>query len=127
MVAMNCIAQPSVMARTTALIEAGGYRPDFPAAEDYDLWLRTARLGKVHNLPEARVAYRIHAAAGKNLLLKPALRDTTRLKIRAIRRYGFRASPRALASIVMHALLLLLPSRAIFWLFRRLIVNRQRD
>lgn len=126
MVAMNCVAQPSVIARRSALIEAGGYRPDFPAAEDYDLWLRTARLGKFHNMPDPLVAYRIHLAAGKNVLLKPALRDTTRLKIRAIRRYGFRATPRSLASIAMHALLLLLPSRAIFWLFRRLIVNRQR-
>ncbi|HXH93775.1 MAG TPA: glycosyltransferase [Thermoanaerobaculia bacterium] len=127
MVVMNCIAQPSVMARRTALIEAGGYVPEFPAAEDYDLWLRAARLGKFHNLPEELVAYRIHPAAGKNLLLKPALRDSTRLKIRAIRRYGFHATPRALASIVMHSLLLLLPSRAIFWLFNRLIVNRQRE
>ncbi len=126
MVVMNCIAQPSVMARRTALIEAGGYRPEFPAAEDYDLWLRTARLGKFHNLPEELVAYRIHEAARKNLLLKPTLRDTMHLKIRAVRRYGFRATPRALASIAMHALLLLLPSRVIFWLFRRLIVNRQR-
>jgi GT2 family glycosyltransferase len=124
MVSMNCIAQPSVMARRTALIDAGGYRPEFPAAEDYDLWLRMARLGKFHNMPDPLVAYRIHAAAGKNLLLKPALRDTTRLKIRAIRRYGFRATPRALASIAMHSLLLLLPSRVIFWLFRRLIVTR---
>ena len=124
MVAMNCIAQPSVIARRAALIEAGGYLPDFPAAEDYDLWLRTARLGRFHNMPEELVAYRIHSAAGKNLLLKPALRDTTRLKMRAIRRYGFRATPRALASIAMHLLLLFLPSRAIFWLFRRLIVKR---
>lgn len=121
-VVMNCIAQPSVMARRAALIEAGGYTHDFPAAEDYDLWLRVARFGKFHNLPEELVSYRIHAAAGKNVLLKPALRDTTRLKIRAIRRYGFRATPRVLASIAMHALLLLFPSRLIHWLFRRLIV-----
>ena len=126
MVAMNCIAQPSVMARRKALIEAGGYRPDFPAAEDYDLWLRTARLGKFHNLPDPLVAYRIHAGGRKKPAAETGAARHTRLKIRAIRRYGFRATPRALASIAMHALLLLLPSRAIFWLFRRLIVNRQR-
>lgn len=122
MVALNCVAQPSVIARRAVLIEAGGYTHDFPAAEDYDLWLRVARFGKFHNLPEKLVAYRIHRAAGKNLLLRPALRDTTRLKLRALRRYGFPVSLRALASIALHAGLLLLPNRVIFWLFRRLIV-----
>ncbi len=122
MIAVNCVAQPSVMARRTALIEAGGYTQNFPAAEDYDLWLRAARQGKFHNLPDQLVAYRIHRQPGKNLLLRPALRDTMRLKIHAIRHYGFPLSLRALASIALHAILLLLPNRVIFWLFRRLIV-----
>lgn len=118
----NCIAQPSVMARRKALIEAGGYTHDFPAAEDYDLWLRAAHLGKFHNLQEPLTAYRIHAMSGKNLLLRPALRDTTRLKIRAVRQYGFPLTFRVALSILAHAFLLLLPNRVIFWLFRRLFV-----
>lgn len=122
LVVLNCVAQPSVMARRAKLIEAGGYTSEFPAAEDYALWLRLARFGKFHNLQEPLVAYRIHTASGKNLLLKPALRDTTRLKIAAIRRYGFPATPAAILSIAMHSMLLLLPSRLIFWLFRRLVV-----
>lgn len=122
LVVVNCVAQPSVMARRAKLIEAGGYTSEFPAAEDYALWLRLARFGRFHNLQEPLVAYRIHTASGKNLLLKPALRDTTRLKIAAIRRYGFRATPAAILSIAMHSMLLLLPSRLIFWLFRRLVV-----
>lgn len=122
LVVVNCVAQPSVMARRAKLIEAGGYTSEFPAAEDYALWLRLARFGKFHNLQEPLVAYRIHTASGKNLLLKPALRDTTRLKIAAIRHYGFRPTPAAILSIAMHSLLLLLPSRVIFWLFRRLVV-----
>lgn len=121
-VVANCIAQPSVMARRAALIEAGGYRHDFPAAEDYDLWLRAAKLGKFHNLPDALTAYRIHAASGKNILLRPALRDTTRLKVRAVRQYGFPLTFRVALSIAAHTLLLLLPNRVIFWLFRRLVV-----
>jgi GT2 family glycosyltransferase len=121
-VVANCIAQPSVMARTIKLIEAGGYTHDFPAAEDYDVWLRLAGLGKFHNLAERLVAYRIHMASGKVLLLRPALRDTTRLKIRAIREYGFPLTPRVALSIIVHLLLHLLPNRVIYWLFRRMIV-----
>jgi cellulose synthase/poly-beta-1,6-N-acetylglucosamine synthase-like glycosyltransferase len=123
-VAANCVAQPSVMARREKLIEAGGYTSEFPAAEDYDLWLRLARFGKFHNLPERLVAYRIHTAAGKHLLLRPALRDSTRLKLRAVRRYGFPLTPRVAVSLVAHGLLMLLPDRVIFALFRRLVVRR---
>ena len=121
-VTVNCVAQPSVMARRQTLIDAGGYTDEFPCAEDYALWLRLARFGKYHNLQEPLVAYRIHEQAGKHLLLKPALRDTMRLKIHAIRHYGFPATPSALASIAVHAVLRLLPARLIFWLFKRLVV-----
>jgi hypothetical protein len=123
LVVVNCIAQPSVMARRAKLIEAGGYTNEFPAAEDYDLWLRLARFGKFHNLPEPLVAYRIHFESGKWTLLKPAVRDTTRAKIRAITRYGFKPTARAVISIAVHSLLLLLPARVIWWLFRRLVVS----
>ncbi len=123
LIAVNCVAQPSVMAHRRALIDAGGYTDEFPAAEDYALWLRLARFGKFHNLQEPLVAYRIHLQSGKHLLLRPALRDTIRVKVHALRRYGFKATPRALGSIAMHALLLALPSRVIWWLFRRLVVQ----
>lgn len=121
LVVVNCIAQPAVMARRASLIEAGGYDDEF-SAEDYALWLRLARFGRFHNLQEPLVAYRIHTGARKNLVLKPALRDTLRLKIHAIRHLGFKPTPRAILSIALHALLLLLPSRVIFWLFRRVVV-----
>ena len=123
LVAVNCIAQPSVMARRRALIDAGGYNEEFPCAEDYALWLRLARFGKFHNLQEPLVAYRIHLQSGKHLLLRPALRDTVRVKVHALRHYGFDATPRALASIAMHCILLALPARLVYWLFRRLVVN----
>ena len=111
------------MARRQALIDAGGYTPDFPCAEDYALWLRLARFGKFHNLQEPLVAYRIHLQSGKHRLLREALRDSTRLKIHAIRHYGFRATPRALASIAAHVMLLALPNRLVYWLFKRLFVT----
>ncbi len=123
LVVLNCVAQPSVVARRQALIDAGGYTRDFPFAEDYALWLRLARFGKFHNLQEELVAYRIHLNSGKHLHLAPALRDTLRLKIHAIRHYGFKATPRAIASIAMHAVLLMLPRSIVYWLFKRLFVT----
>jgi glycosyltransferase involved in cell wall biosynthesis len=123
LVAVNVIAQPAVMARRDALIAAGGYIHDYPAAEDYSLWLRLARLGRFHNLPETLVAYRIHLQSGKHRLLRPALRDTTRLKIDAVRTLGFPLTLRTMVSIAAHLVLLALPDRVVYWLFRRVMVR----
>jgi glycosyltransferase involved in cell wall biosynthesis len=120
---MNCIAQSTVVARRQSLIDAGGYTNEFRDVEDYDLWLRLARFGKFHNLQEPLVAYRIHPEASKRRMVRHVLRASTRLKIHAIRHYGFKATPRAVASIAAHVALSALPDRAVYWLFRRLFVR----
>jgi glycosyltransferase involved in cell wall biosynthesis len=56
------ICHPTVMARTEAVLAAGGYRPLFEGAEDYDLWLRLSEEYEVANLPGIFLRYRIHPA-----------------------------------------------------------------
>lgn len=120
----NCIAHPSVIARNETLLAAGGYDVAFDFAEDYDLLLRAARFGKFHNLAEPLVAYRVHLKSGKNLHLKKAVRDTLRLKLHAIRRYGYRLTPAVALSIALHAALLPLPAWVIWRAFHFAIVRR---
>lgn len=50
---------PSVMMRTAVLKDIGGYRP-FRISEDFDLFLRLAEKGKVENMSEPLLRYRIH-------------------------------------------------------------------
>jgi glycosyltransferase involved in cell wall biosynthesis len=57
------INQTGVLTKRTALIAAGGYRAKYLVGEDYDLWLRLAERGKLMNLPECHVFYRIHEAS----------------------------------------------------------------
>ncbi len=57
----NPIAHPTVVLRRDAALDAGGYRPAFDGAEDYDLWLRLAELHDLVNLPDALLNYREHA------------------------------------------------------------------
>ncbi len=58
----NCMAHPSVMMRRDLLGEtAGPYRPYFPLAEDYDLWLRLAENHRLANLAEPLILYRREA------------------------------------------------------------------
>lgn len=56
----NVIAHPTVMARTAALRELGGYRSGATHAEDYELWMRVAARWGVAVLPEPLLRYRIH-------------------------------------------------------------------
>jgi glycosyltransferase involved in cell wall biosynthesis len=55
----NCIAHPTVLART-AIIRGLGYREKQGAAEDYDLWLRWISAGhSIHKIEEVLLRHRI--------------------------------------------------------------------
>ena len=54
------MVQPAVMIRREVLVKLGGYRKQYECAEDLDLFLRLAEVGKVANLPEYLLQYRQH-------------------------------------------------------------------
>lgn len=54
----NCLGHPSVFFRRTAFESAGRYRRAFTGAEDYDLWLRMAKIGDINNLDRELTKYR---------------------------------------------------------------------
>lgn len=54
------ILHPSAMMRKSALDAVGGYDPQFNTAVDIDLWLRLGEFGKVANMPNVLVKYRLH-------------------------------------------------------------------
>ena len=56
-----CIAHPSVMFRLNKMKEFGlKYNNEREPAEDYDLWLKLVFIGKIANLNEVLLHYRIH-------------------------------------------------------------------
>ncbi len=59
----NPFTHGSVIIRRAALDAAGGYRPDYGANEDYDLWRRLARSWELAALPEVLYRYRRHGQA----------------------------------------------------------------
>lgn len=52
---------PGAMIRRSALLKVGGYDEALPTAHDLDLWLKLSEVGKLANLKEPVVQYRIHA------------------------------------------------------------------
>lgn len=59
----NFIPSLTVMVRKKIFDTVGYFDedPDLIAAEDYDLWLRTARIARVYFMPEIVAKYRIHS------------------------------------------------------------------
>lgn len=55
------IYHPSAMIRTSALLRIGGYDSDAYPCEDLALWLRLGELGRLANLPQPLLRYRLHA------------------------------------------------------------------
>jgi glycosyltransferase involved in cell wall biosynthesis len=54
----------SSLARRTKVLEAGGFDPDLPVWEDWDLWVRMCRRGaRFKPAPEARMVYRQHPSS----------------------------------------------------------------
>jgi len=56
----NCFAHPAVAFRKDVFKGVGGYRVGLDGCEDYDLWLRMVRQGKVINLHQKLTYYRLH-------------------------------------------------------------------
>jgi glycosyltransferase involved in cell wall biosynthesis len=56
----SSIVHPSAVIRRQAIMEIGGYRAAYPHAEDLDLFLRLAEVGKLANLAEVLLEYRQH-------------------------------------------------------------------
>lgn len=60
LLASSALLHPTVMYRRRTVLEVGGYRSFFLDAEDYDLWLRLARVGQLSNLPDLLTRLRVH-------------------------------------------------------------------
>jgi glycosyltransferase involved in cell wall biosynthesis len=57
----GALIHPAIMGPRRAWTETGGYRQPYNYVEDYDLYLRAARLGPLANFDAPLLQYRIHA------------------------------------------------------------------
>lgn len=64
----NAFFQSCVTVRRKAVLDAGGYRDQYPAAEDYDLWLRLSEIGKLQNVSQTHLLYRVHGTSANWVL-----------------------------------------------------------
>jgi glycosyltransferase involved in cell wall biosynthesis len=88
------IIHPSVMMRRSAVIAAGGYRPEWQWIEDYDLFLRLADVGILANLQEDLLLYRLNLCGVTQRTRKQQEQLTTKLCNQVRRQKGLRAISR---------------------------------
>jgi hypothetical protein len=62
LLAGNFVITSTVLARKEAVIAAGGFSEDLRYCEDYDLWLRLARLGRFGFVDKPAALYRVEAS-----------------------------------------------------------------
>lgn len=54
------IFHPTLLMRRDAAEKVGGYREEYPSADDVDIFLRLAEVGRLANLQEIGLKYRLH-------------------------------------------------------------------
>jgi len=72
------LCHPTVTMRTAAVRAMGGYRAPYYPAEDLDLWLRLGEIGKLANLREPVLRYRVHAGSISSVAAQGRQRDAMR-------------------------------------------------
>jgi glycosyltransferase involved in cell wall biosynthesis len=85
---IGAVPHPAVVMRTDAVRQVGGYREEFRAAQDVDLWLRLAECGQLANLEQVIAYYRVHEEQ-VSIARRRLQRDAAeRAVIEALRRQG---------------------------------------
>lgn len=56
----GAICHPAAMVRRSAMARINGYDEQFKTAQDLDLWLRLGEVGKLANLPQPVLKFRLH-------------------------------------------------------------------
>jgi glycosyltransferase involved in cell wall biosynthesis len=82
------LPQPAAMLRKSVALQVGGYRHDYPHSEDFDFFLRMAEVGRLANLPDVLVRYRVHASSSNWKYHRTQMANRPRLLAEAYGRRG---------------------------------------
>lgn len=92
LVGHGSICHPCAMIRRDAMLQVGGYDEQFVSAHDLDLWLKLGELGKLANLKDAVLQYRLHSrsVSGRDQMLQR--REAQQICEQAWNRRGIQAT-----------------------------------
>ncbi len=93
----GAIRHPSMMARRNDLLALGGYDERYRTAQDLDLYLRLSERGRLANLPEVLLYYRMHPDQTNQAQSERQTQDMHAMLAEAHRRRGTRYKPSVLS------------------------------
>ncbi len=89
LIRVNPFVHSTVMMRRSALERTAGYDPAYQVAQDYDLWMRMARVTRLANLPDALVIRRLVQGRVSAVRDDDRLRAEARVRWRAVRSHVY--------------------------------------
>jgi len=111
-------AHPSVAFRKHIFEEFGGYDPKMVPCEDIDLWFKIGSKYEFANIPKTLIKYRLIISSNSHKKLKELELLGFKIKIRAIREYGYKISPRdAVFNLVQFISLWFMPAKTRIYLY----------
>jgi glycosyltransferase involved in cell wall biosynthesis len=111
---------PSLMIRTSAF-DTPAYDVAFEPAGDLDAAMRLGTKGELANLPDALYRLRTHRHSVTRRGLRTMEKNTFRIRRKAVREYGYRATPLDVGyNLVQFATMYLMPTEFRFKLFNRI-------
>ena len=119
---INPFFHSSVMVRTAQLKLLGGYDPAFHFAQDYELWLRIARMGEIANLPTVLTRYRVLSSSISRTSNRTQSLEFLRIQLRSVWKGWL--TPSTLIHMWRPLTYILAPRLLVEWRFR---YREQRD
>ena len=86
----HALVHPSLMCRTSALREIGGYDSSLAPAEDIDVYLRLAEVGQIANISRVLLHYRLHEQSVSVTKGAESAENQVRAREAAYRRRGLK-------------------------------------
>lgn len=96
------LLHPTVIFRGELFRDGLRYDPDYPHAEDYELWCRAARVTRLAVLPAIVLRYRMHGRSISSRFHRAQLETTQRIRLREVRAIGVEPTPED--AVLHHAL-----------------------
>lgn len=87
------LLHPTVIFRSELFRDGLRYDPDYPHAEDYELWCRLARITRLAVLPAIVLRYRMHGHSVSSRFHRIQMETTQRIRIREVRAIGVEPTP----------------------------------
>jgi glycosyltransferase involved in cell wall biosynthesis len=114
-------AHPATIWRKEIMKSAGGYNPNIPLSQDYDLYFRVGKISKFGNLNDVLIKLRTHDDSSSIVRGKFQEQYTIYSRIKAFLEYQYDMSfADKLYTFLQMISMVIIPARVKFWIFNLL-------